>query len=122
VDEQARKAVLLVEDDEDLREAMAVVLAETGHLVSSCGDAGSALTRASAERPDLVLVDIDLPDMDGCELARRLRADPRLSGSRFVAISGFAAERERLRAMAAGFDDYLIKPIPLQTLHRLLQS
>ena len=120
--EQARKVILLVEDDEDLRDAMAMVLAENDHLVRGCADASTALRRASAEPPDLVLVDIDLPDMDGCELGRRLRADPHLASTRFIAMSGFAAERERARAMAAGFDDYLIKPIPLQALRRLVHG
>ncbi len=69
----------------------------------------------------MALIDIDLPDMDGCELARRLRADPRLRSMHMVAMSGFAAERERDRALAAGFDDYLVKPIPLHTLRRLIQ-
>jgi DNA-binding response OmpR family regulator len=118
--DRAGKAILLVEDDADLREAMTMVFAESGHRVSSCPDGGSALRQAAAEPPDLLLVDIDLPDMDGCEVARRLRADPHLSGARLVAMSGFAAERERDRAIEAGFDDYLIKPIPLQTLRRLL--
>jgi CheY-like chemotaxis protein len=71
-------------------------------------------------KPDVALLDIGLPDMDGYELARRIRAQPDLGGIRLVALSGYGQAEDKKRARVAGFDDYLVKPVELPALQRAL--
>ncbi len=78
------------------------------------------LERAKADSPDVCLLDIGLPEMDGNELARRLRSDPATANSLLIAVSGYGAESERERGMAARFDHYLVKPLDTNRLALLL--
>jgi CheY-like chemotaxis protein len=80
----------------------------------------TGVERAAALRPDLVLVDVGLPDIDGYEVARRLRAAPPTQGLWLVALTGYGTPEDRARALAAGFDDHLAKPIALPALEALL--
>jgi CheY-like chemotaxis protein len=82
----------------------------------------SGLERARAERPEVVLCDIGLPDLDGYEVARALRADPALSGTRLIALSGYAQPEDRERALQAGFDAHLAKPPDPEALSRMLAA
>ena len=110
--------VLLVEDNADGREALEIVLEQRGLRVRTAADGGEALALARAELPDVALIDIGLPDMDGYELAERLRALPRGDEIRLIALTGFSAHQER--STAAGFDAHLVKPVAPDALLRVL--
>src|SRR4029077_17818680 len=81
-----------------------------GHRVASAADAATALAAAAAEAPDVALIDIALPDLDGCELAARLRALGQQAVPHLIAFTGFGTPRDRERARAAGFDEFVLKP------------
>ena len=114
------KRVLVIEDNVDLRDTLAIMLRLLGHtaILAPTGSAGLALARA--ELPDAALVDIGLPDLDGYEVARALRADPTTRRIRLVALTGYATAEHRERAMAAGFDHHLPKPAEQDDLRRVL--
>ena len=80
------------------------------------------MTAAEEFAPDLVLLDIGLPDIDGYEVARRLRADERFKHVPLVALTGFCGDADRVRARLAGFDQYLVKPVPYAMLNEVLAS
>jgi CheY-like chemotaxis protein len=106
-----RGTVLLVEDNEDNRLILEAMLTHAGYrvLLATSGDAGVALAR-SAE-PDVVLMDIALPGLDGWEATRRLKGDPATRRIPVVALTAHAMTHDRERARALGFDGYLAKPI-----------
>ncbi|HEV7816287.1 MAG TPA: ATP-binding protein [Janthinobacterium sp.] len=114
-----RLKVMLVEDNADAREMLAMKLELYGHDVIQAADGQSALAAAAAQRPELALVDIGLPGMDGYALARCFKQDPATSGMRLVALTGYGAEDSRERALAAGFDLYVTKPISAEQLRRI---
>ncbi|MCD2518677.1 response regulator [Massilia sp. G4R7] len=82
----------------------------------------AALERARRERPRACVLDIGLPEMDGRELARRLRADPATAGAMLVAVTGYGQDSDRQQIMAAGFDHHLVKPVDLGQLERILAT
>jgi CheY-like chemotaxis protein len=102
--------VLLVDDNADAAESLALVLRAQGHRVHVEHGAQSALEHALAAPPRVVLLDIGLPDMDGLELARRLRAAERTRGALLVALTGYGQAEDRERSQGAGFDFHLVKP------------
>ncbi|CAG1017259.1 two-component system, NarL family, sensor histidine kinase BarA [Burkholderiaceae bacterium] len=116
--------ILLVDDNADASEMLRLLLQEAGHEVQVASDGPSALAAVDGFRPDIALLDIGLPGMDGYELAVRLRADPRLQGMKLVALTGYGREPDRARAMATHFDEHLVKPVPseqlLEVIARLL--
>jgi CheY-like chemotaxis protein len=114
--------VALVEDNEDVRMLMGELLASWGHEVSQAdtGELGVALI--VKECPDIAFVDIGLPDIDGYELARRVRAQLGSRPIQLVALSGFGQRCDRERALGAGFDHHLAKPASSADLQRLLQE
>ncbi len=93
-----------------------------GQQVETAYDAATALELVKKERPDLVISDLAMPHMNGYELAQRLRADPALSGLVLVALTGYGQESNRLKAKEAGFDYYLVKPVNLEALEKILAS
>src|SRR4029079_1959377 len=99
-----------VEDDDDLRSAMRMVLEMAGHQVEVAKTGHDAIAVARGFHPELVLCDIGLPDMDGHQVARALRADETLRSTVLVALSGYAQADDVERARAAGFDEHLAKP------------
>lgn len=115
--------VLLVEDNEDNRQTLAAVLGIYGHTVSAAADGTSGLQAAMEDVPDVAVIDIGLPGIDGYEVARRLRASPATRGIRLVAVTGYGQQEDRDRALAAGFDVHLVKPVEparlLEAIHRL---
>jgi len=119
VDARSRR-VLVVEDSDDLRESLVLLLEIEGHQLSAAPDGASALALAREARPEVLLVDIGLPDIDGYELCRRLRDDPALSAARIVAVTGFTSAADTDRARAAGYDEVLPKPVSLEELQRAL--
>jgi signal transduction histidine kinase len=107
--------ILLIEDNEDSRSTISAILAARGHRVSEAGDGAEGLRLALADRPDVAVVDIGLPGIDGYELARRLRAEWGDS-VRLIALTGYGQADDRQRAVDAGFDIHLVKPVEPQRL------
>jgi CheY-like chemotaxis protein len=101
----------VVDDLNDTARSLAMFLRLTGHEVSTAADGLEAVKAAARFRPDLVFLDIGLPGLDGYEACRRIRALP--SGDRvvLVAVTGWGQEDDRRRAIDAGFDDHLVKPV-----------
>jgi CheY-like chemotaxis protein len=97
-----------------------MVLELLGHRVRTVYDGVGAMEAARADVPDVMLVDIGLPGMDGYEVARRVRRDPDLREIVLVALTGYGREEDKQQAMAAGFDHHLTKPVGLYALQRLV--
>jgi CheY-like chemotaxis protein len=112
--------VLVVDDNVDAAQMLAALLEVQGHAVSVEYDGRAALARARAEHPDVLLLDIGLPDMDGYELARRLRAQPENAAATLVALTGYGQNQDRDEAQQAGFDHYLVKPADLNEVNEVL--
>jgi CheY-like chemotaxis protein len=102
--------VLVIEDNVDARQSLRTLLEHEGHRVDEAADGSSGLARAEASRPDIVLVDIGLPSLDGYEVARRLRATNGAAPI-LVAITGYGQADDRHRSLEAGFDAHLTKPV-----------
>lgn len=121
---QGEERLLLVDDNQDAAETAAMVLRDMGYDVRTAHDGLAALNVLDTFVPDLALLDIGLPSMDGYELARRLRADERTAHIPLVAVTGYGAESDLARATEAGFEERLVKPVDtrhlLQTIRRLL--
>jgi signal transduction histidine kinase len=114
--EAGKPKVLLIEDNDDGREMMATMLASFGYPVLQAGDGLEGVRLACAEHPDVALVDIGLPGIDGYEVARRLRQDPSARAIRLIALTGYGLEEDQRRVLEAGFDLHLVKPVELNAL------
>jgi len=114
------RRVLIVDDNEDAANSLAMILKLSGHETASVYTAMDALERAVSFRPDVVLLDIGLPGMDGYEVAQKMRELPGLADIRLVAVTGYGRSDDRLRARDAGFDDHLTKPVEFAVLDRAL--
>lgn len=112
----AQCRILLIEDNEDGREMMATMLAGYGHEVLEAADGIEGLRIAATGKPDIALVDIGLPSIDGYEVARRLRANPVTMDIRLIALTGYGLAEDQQRALEAGFDLHLVKPINFELL------
>jgi DNA-binding response OmpR family regulator len=110
--------VLLVEDSEPIRTAFTILLEDAGYRVRGTGSGEEALELAGREVPDLVLLDMGLPDLGGLEVVRRLKAERATRTAVVVAVTGRDEDRDRSACFAAGCADYLVKPIHLQKLLR----
>lgn len=102
--------ILIVEDQDDGREMMEMLLTNMGHQITTASNGEEAL-KAAQDIPDIVLSDIGLPEMDGYEVARRLRADPKTTQLKLVALTGYGLEDDKKKANDAGFDFHLTKPL-----------
>jgi signal transduction histidine kinase len=116
----AGRRVLVVDDNHDAAETLATILEISGHEVWLAHDGAEALTLVERHRPEIVLLDIGLPKIDGYEVARRLRLDPRWQDVLLVAVTGYGKEEDRDRGRLAGFDHHLVKPVDLEALRELL--
>lgn len=114
------RSVLVIEDNIDAAESLVALLELLGHRAEWADLGAAGVARAEVLQPDLVLVDVGLPDIDGHEVARRLRAQAPTQRMRLVALTGYGTPDDRARALAAGFDDHLVKPIALAALEALL--
>ena len=108
--------ILLVEDNEMNRDMLSRRLAKRGFDVVVAHDGSSGAAAAATERPDLILMDLSLPDMDGCEVTRLVRAEPATASIPIIALTAHAMETDRLRALDAGCQDYDTKPVDLARL------
>jgi len=112
--------VLVVDDNRDAAEMLVMLIQTLGHAALVEHTPLSALERARVEKPDVCLLDLGLPDIDGTELARRLRAQPETASATLIAITGYGRDHDRAAAMAAGFDHYFVKPVDGSRLAELL--
>ena len=113
--------VLLVDDNQDSTRALAMLLEHFGHTVVTAHDGAEALSRVADATPDVGLLDLGLPVLDGYQLAEALRARPGGERLLLVAISGYGQPNDRIRSKAAGFDHHLVKPVDCGALLELLQ-
>jgi CheY-like chemotaxis protein/two-component sensor histidine kinase len=116
------RRILIVDDNEDGANSLSMLLGLDGHEVLTVYNGRQALERAAGFGPDVMLVDIGLPDMDGYEVARRIRASPDLRGVRLVAVTGYGQDADKEQARSAGFVEHLVKPIEFSALERVLAA
>ena len=114
--------VLVVDDNTDSAESMATLLGLQGHETRTALDGPAALEAAQVFRPELILLDIGLPGMDGYEVARRLRTELHMDETVLIAMTGYGHEQDRREAQAAGFNHHLVKPVDPAALQRVLAS
>jgi CheY-like chemotaxis protein len=111
-------AILVVDDNETNLKLFSFLLAARSYDVRTAADAREAMAALETFSPDLILLDLQLPDMDGLELTRRLKADPRNSGTLIVAVTAYAMKGDEEKALAAGADGYISKPIDNEAFRR----
>jgi CheY-like chemotaxis protein len=114
------RRVLIVEDDDDSRELLIELVGLLGHRAVGSANATDALRLAEETRPEVVFIDIGLPDASGCDIARSLRASPQGGGVRLVALTGYSDSATRQMAADAGFNDFVVKPFSSERLAGLL--
>ena len=114
------RRILVVDDNIDGADMLAGLLSLDGHAVQTVASGPEALERLDDFHPDIVLLDIGLPGLDGYEVARRIRADARRAGIRLVAVTGYGRDADRERSRDAGFDAHLVKPVEFATLQRVI--
>ena len=114
--------VLVVDDSDDLVESLAMVLRFIGHDVCTAGSGAQALERMAADSPQVVLMDVSMPGMSGYDVARRASLQEWRSTMKLVAMTGWGRDGDRERALAAGFDVHVVKPLNLEQLRELLDS
>jgi two-component system CheB/CheR fusion protein len=112
--------VLAVDDNRDAADSLGLLLSLWGHRPLVAYDAAGAWAAALGARPDVVVLDLRLPDMSGWDLARRLRAEPALNGVKLIAVTGCDRDADRSRSEAAGIDWHLIKPVEPELLRQVL--
>jgi two-component system, cell cycle response regulator DivK len=111
------KRILVVEDQEDLRGVLRDLLTGSGYEMIDAPDGEAGVATAKAEKPDLILMDIQMPVLDGYEATRQIKADPALAATPVIAVSSFAMKGDEEKARSAGCDHYVTKPYsPIQLL------
>ena len=118
----APRRMLIVDDNKDSARTVEILHTRRGHVTRTAFTGPDAVIIAGKFVPEVVLLDIGLPGMDGFEVARCLRAMPKMAGAFIVAMSGYGSEDDRAQAKAAGFDEYMVKPVNLDLLDEWLRS
>ena len=108
--------VLVVDDNQDAREMLSTMLSISGYTVLEAADGASALTMVQSAMPKVAIIDIGLPDMNGYDVAHRLRGNPATAAITLIALTGYGQASDRAQALAAGFDRHLTKPVDFDTL------
>jgi CheY-like chemotaxis protein len=116
----AGKRMLVVDDNRDAADALRELLVLDGHDVHAVYGAQEAIEAAARLRPEIILLDIGLPQMDGYELFRRMRQMPELSAARIIAVTGYGQLRDKQRAEQLGFDYHMVKPVDLDQLKQII--
>lgn len=116
------RKILIVEDNQDSRELAVKVLKNKGYQTIEASDGEEALEKASAEKPDLILLDISIPKIDGYEVAKRLKSDEELKDIPIVALTAHAMKGDREKVIVAGFEGYISKPINVRELPDQVRS
>ena len=114
--------ILIADDEEMNREVLRELLEANGHEVREATDGAGAFESACSEPPNLILMDIRMPQMDGYATLAKLRANPSTAGIPVVAVTAFAMGSDRQRTQAAGFDAYVSKPVDFQLLLRTIRQ
>jgi CheY-like chemotaxis protein len=114
--------VLLVDDNQDAAEMMALVLSERGHEVRVAADGPAGLALLEAFQPEVAVLDLGLPILDGYELAARLREELAGQPLRLIAVTGYGQSEDRARTRAAGFEQHLVKPVDLSELESAIEN
>jgi CheY-like chemotaxis protein len=120
--QEAAMRILIVDDNADAADSIAMLLSMDGYEAHSVHGARAALEAAPSFKPHVVLLDIGLPEMDGYEVARKLRSLDSLGTVKLVALTGYGQAADRERAAQAGFDEYLVKPVEPTVLNEFLRS
>lgn len=113
--------VLVVDDNHDIAVSLATLLQHCGHDAHTAESGEAALREAPALRPDVMLIDLAMPRIDGLSVARQLRQTPECAATPLVAVSGYSDDEHRQQALAAGFDDFIVKPCPMADLIQVLR-
>jgi two-component system, sensor histidine kinase len=116
----APRHVLVVEDNPDARDTLRMLLELGGHRVETAADGAAALEKALALQPELALIDVGLPTVDGYEVARRIRASHGIRRPYLIALTGYGSPEDRARAVEAGFDRHVVKPVDPETLSEIM--
>jgi CheY-like chemotaxis protein len=116
------RSVLIVEDNDDARESLQLLLESLGHRVLSAPDGPRALALAEHQRPEVVLIDLGLPGLDGYAVARAFRASPSGKTLMLIAVTGYGQAEDRRRSKDAGFDAHLVKPVSENVLSTLITT
>jgi CheY-like chemotaxis protein len=111
-----------VDDNADAADSLALLLRLTGHTTHVARDGPAALEAARSFTPDVVLLDIGLPGLNGYEVAKRLRGDPVTADALVIAVSGYGQDSDRQRSREAGFDQHLTKPVDYDELRGLISA
>jgi CheY-like chemotaxis protein len=114
--------VLVVDDNLDAANVLKLLVEEAGHLVRMAHTGPTALAAAVDFRPDVMLLDIGLPELDGFEVAKRIRQEPRLHDTVLVAVTGYRPAADRQRMQEAEFDHYLVKPADFEKVREILAA
>lgn len=114
------RRILVVDDNHDSAESLARLLQLMGHEIAIAYDGLSAMDSAQAFLPEVVLLDVGLPGLDGYEVARRIRAEPWGKTMTLIAATGWGQAEDRRRSRAAGFDYHMVKPVDLDELGKVL--
>lgn len=112
----------MVDDSVDNAEALCALLGQMGCLTAIAFSGPQGLENAAAFAPHLAFIDLEMPGMGGCEVARRLRTDPSSAGMRLICLTGRGQARDRWMCLSAGFDDFYIKPIAPESLQRIVTA
>jgi CheY-like chemotaxis protein len=120
--EAPSRQVLVVDDNRDAAESLAMLLRLLGMEVRVAYSGAEALEILAHYDPEVVLLDIGMPGMDGHEVARRIRGSPRCRHTTLIALTGWGQDEDRQRSRTAGFDHHLVKPADVRTLHALLSA
>jgi CheY-like chemotaxis protein len=115
-----QRRIMIVDDNVDALEMLAMLVEGDGHEVVTARDGAAALELAASWKPDVVLLDIGMPDMDGYQIAHHMKQEPRLSRTRLIALTGYGGEEDIRKSRAAGFDHHLVKPVDHALLRQLL--
>lgn len=121
-EESIPRRILVVDDNVDGAESLAMLLELEGHTTKTAHNGAGALEAATAFKPQVVFLDIGLPDINGYEVARRIRKDPSLEGIVLVALTGWGADDDRQQAKDAGFDQHLTKPVEASAVDDVLRG
>ena len=116
------KRILYIEDNPENRLLMRRVLMAEGYLVEEAGDGNAGLQKAAESPPDLILMDINLPEIDGYEVTARLKQLPNMSGVPIIAVTANVMKGDREKTLAAGCDGYIQKPIDIDLLPNQIES
>jgi two-component system cell cycle response regulator DivK len=117
-----KKKILIVEDNSDSREIMNLFITKIGHQTIAAKNSNEAITLAEAEGPDLIFMDMQLPDIDGVETTTILKKNPKTADIPIVALTAWMSELWQEKASKAGIATYLLKPTSLQTLEKTIET